>query len=131
MSIITERVNALCALRNVSISKLERGIGCANGTIRNWFERDSYPKIDNLISVADFLDTTVAYIIGETDNPRKGKLIVDGTSNIWDYLLPLTRDECQWISVKRFVESRSKREMDDEELEKQINAVFDTAEEDK
>ncbi len=125
MSLMTDRIKELCSLRNMSTSKLERSIGGSNGVIRLWFERNSQPKIDTLMAVAKALDTTVAYLIGETDNPARGILEVENTQHIWDYLLPLTQDECQWIATKRFVEKHSAHPMDDEELENGINAILD------
>ena len=125
MSLMTDRIKELCSLRNMSTSKLERSIGGSNGVIRLWFERNSQPKIDTLMAVAKALDTTVAYLIGETDNPARGILEVENTQHIWDYLLPLTQDECQWIATKRFVEKHSAYPMDEEELENGINAILD------
>ena len=52
-------------------------------------------------------------------------VVVVNESHIWDYLLPLNKDECQWIAVKRFVSKRAARELDDKELEELVNAELE------
>ena len=125
MSTMTDRIADLCNRKKISISKLERGIGASNGTVRLWFERGSMPKIDTLIAVADYLETTVAYLIGETDSVERGKLVMENETHVWDYLVPLTVDECQWIAAKRFVESHADHPLDEEQLEKLTSAELE------
>ena len=101
---------------------MEKSIGVGNGTIRAWFRQESpNPQLDKLVKIADLFGTTVAYLIGETNSVEKGLLVRLNENHIWDYLLPLNKDECQWIAVKRFVSNRSARPLDEKDLEELVN----------
>lgn len=125
MSIMTERIKSCCALRDMSISKLERSIGASNGTISGWIKRGAQPQIDTLMATAEALGTTVAYLIGETNDPEKGKLIVENTEHPWDRFLPFTHDELMWIAAMRFCQRHSDHILDDEEMQEQVTAYLD------
>ena len=110
----------------MSVSELEKSIGVGNGTIRSWMKQElPNPQLDKLVKIAEQFDTTVAYLIGETNSVERGLLVRVNESHIWDYLLPLNKDECQWIAVKRFVSKRAARELDDKELEELVNAELE------
>lgn len=122
ISILCDRINSLLAQKDISVSELERSIGVGNGTIRAWLRQESpNPQLDKLVKIADLFGTTVAYLIGETNSVEKGLLVRLNENHIWDYLLPLNKDECQWIAVKRFVSSRSSKPLDEKDLEELVN----------
>lgn len=90
--------------------------------MRAWLRQESpNPQLDKLVKIADLFGTTVAYLIGETNSVEKGLLVRLNENHIWDYLLPLNKDECQWIAVKRFVSSRSSKPLDEKDLEELVN----------
>lgn len=66
---ILDHIRALCAARGVTIKQLERETGISNGTISRW--DDSYPRVDNLKTVADFFGVTVDELLTERDPDEK------------------------------------------------------------
>ena len=71
MDVNFERLEHLCHEKGITIAELERESGLGNSTIRKWKVDNNSPRLDNLHIIANYLDTTVSYLIGETDNPSK------------------------------------------------------------
>ena len=66
------RLKELCKSRGTSISALESRLGMGNGTIGKWWKNGRVPNYANLSVVANALETTIAYLTGETDDPSAG-----------------------------------------------------------
>lgn len=110
----------------MKINGVEKAIGKGNGTVRKMLADDSpNSKLDLLVALADFFDTTVSYLIGETDDRARGKLVLQNEKHRWDDLLPLNDDECAWIEATRIVKRRANRELNDYETEKLVNEYLD------
>lgn len=58
--------------RGTSIAALESRLGMGNGTIGKWWKNGRVPNYANLSAVANALETTIAYLTGETDDPSAG-----------------------------------------------------------
>ena len=71
-----ERLNLLCKEKNTTVSRMLTEIGLSTGSTGNW-KKGQLPKGDALAMIADYLDTSVDYIIfGEyrdnlSDDERK------------------------------------------------------------
>lgn len=61
---LLENIMWLCSKKPVSIAKLERETGIANGTIRKWDK--SSPSVDNVRKVAGYFGVTVDELINGT-----------------------------------------------------------------
>lgn len=66
------RLKELCKSRGTSIAALESRLGMGNGTIGKWWKNGRVPNYANLSAVANALETTIAYLTGETDSPSAG-----------------------------------------------------------
>lgn len=66
------RLKNLCKSRGTSIAAIESSLGLGNGTAGKWWKNGRVPNYANLSAVAAELDTTVAYLTGETDDPSVG-----------------------------------------------------------
>ncbi len=66
------RLKNLCKSRGTSIAAIESSLGLGNGTAGKWWKNGRVPNYANLSAVAAELDTTVAYLTGETDDPSAG-----------------------------------------------------------
>lgn len=66
------RLKNLCKSRGTSIAAIEARLGLGNGTAGKWWKNGRVPNFANLSAVAAELDTTVAYLTGETDDPSAG-----------------------------------------------------------
>lgn len=71
---LVERIAKLCSEQGTTMTAIERENGLSVSSIRKW--DDHAPTIPKLVIVAKALNTTVSYLIGETDEksppPEKG-----------------------------------------------------------
>lgn len=63
MSIIYDRVIALCKENNINKTILERECGFSQNSINKWNTR-SFPAADKLMKVADYFGVSVDYLLG-------------------------------------------------------------------
>ena len=59
---LLERIKALCNKKNIKIKSMEKELGLGNGTIGKW--KTTSPSADNLYAVANYLGTTMEYLMG-------------------------------------------------------------------
>jgi transcriptional regulator with XRE-family HTH domain len=81
------RLKELCKSRGTSIAALESRLGMGNGTIGKWWKNGRVPNYANLSAVANALETTIAYLTGETDDPSVGikkERPADGEARVCD-----------------------------------------------
>lgn len=53
--------------------KLSEATGISTGNISDWRTGKSKPGAESLIKIADYLDCSVDYLLGRTDNPQINK----------------------------------------------------------
>lgn len=59
---ILDVVAKLCAEHNITLTELERRLGFGQGSIGKW--KDSTPKVDKIIAIANYFHVTTDYIMG-------------------------------------------------------------------
>ena len=69
---IVSRIDSLAKSKGTSIAEIERSVGFGNGKIGKWKKAPKSPPFKSLLEVASHLETTVAYLTGETDDPSAG-----------------------------------------------------------
>ena len=70
---MVDRIRKLCKENGTSITKLEAALGFGNGAIGKWGKAKSMPPADKLLLVADALNVTVDYLLGnESEKPTAG-----------------------------------------------------------
>lgn len=62
---IYDNVAELAAKKNMSIQRVEREAGLANGTIGKWRTRSSDPQLMSIVAVANVLGVTVNRLLRE------------------------------------------------------------------
>ena len=70
----TERILKILEERKVTGYRLSKEIGISDSLLSKWKEKPSskiYSGI--LVSIADYLDCSVDYLLGRTDNPDMNK----------------------------------------------------------
>lgn len=70
---LVERIKTLCKEKKITIAELERKNGISNGQIRKW--DNSTPGIDKLITIANYFDISVDYLLGRSD--QKNYFVLD------------------------------------------------------
>ena len=68
---VSDKIKLLAKLNKVSVKKLLEDVGLGFNTMSNM--KKSMPKADNLAKIADYLDCSVDYLLGRTDNPEINK----------------------------------------------------------
>lgn len=68
-SIFFERLTSL----NISNKDLSQNVGVSSGNISDWKSGRSKPNIDTMIKIADYLNISIDYLLGRTDNPNINK----------------------------------------------------------
>jgi transcriptional regulator with XRE-family HTH domain len=64
MKIFGQRLRELRTEKNMSLEQLGKKIGVTRATVAHWETRDSEPKYETLVSLADALGTTPNYLLG-------------------------------------------------------------------
>ena len=64
---ISEQIRLRAKEKGVSVRKMLQDIGLGFNTMSNM--KTSMPKSDNLAKIADYLDCSVDYLLGRTNNP--------------------------------------------------------------
>lgn len=67
-TIVAERIKERAKNQGVSVKKLLEEVGLGFNTMANM--KNSMPKSDNLARIADYLDCSVDFLLGRTDNPE-------------------------------------------------------------
>ena len=65
---ISKRIKLKAKEQGISVKKLLEDVGLGFNTMANM--KTSMPKADNLAKIADYLDCSVDYLLGRTDNPN-------------------------------------------------------------
>lgn len=63
-------IRSLCQEKGVTIQELEQKCGLGNGSVKRW-ELGSSPTLKALIPISNFLDVSVDYLAGLTDEKDK------------------------------------------------------------
>ena len=69
---LVEFIRVSCKNRNSSITKMEKDLSFANGTVGKWANGKRYPPKDKLSLVADFLQVSIEELMGQ-DSEQKEK----------------------------------------------------------
>lgn len=67
---ISVKIKSVAQLKNVSVKQLLENCKINKGFIYDLEHKSSYPSCDKLARIADYLDVSVDYLIGRTDNPQ-------------------------------------------------------------
>lgn len=68
---VAENIKSLAKDKNITLKTLLNDVGLGFNTMSNM--KTSMPKADNLAKIADYLDCSVDYLLGRTDNPNSHK----------------------------------------------------------
>lgn len=68
---LVEFIRVSCKSQNSSITKMERDLKFANGTVGKWANGKRYPPKDKLLLVADFLKISIEELMGEAPEQKE------------------------------------------------------------
>lgn len=70
---IAERIKLTAKNKNIQIKILLNECNLSKNTLSSMLSGGSTPKSENLAKIADYLDCSVDYLLGRTDNPEVNK----------------------------------------------------------
>lgn len=71
-----ERLEIMCARCGCKPNTIAAHLGLSNATATKW-KKGSVPNGETLVGIADYLDCSVDYLLGRTDNPESHKIPVE------------------------------------------------------
>ena len=96
---MVEIIRELCEEQGKTLFSLEKECGFGNGTINKW-DKNS-PSVSRALAVAKALNTTVGYLIGETDTKKPASETETGsvpTIQDWkDFLSTFSKEELKAV----------------------------------
>ena len=69
----TNRFTNLLNERGITAYKVAKNSGISQGLMNEYKNGIKLPTIQNLVKIADYLDCSVDYLLGRTDNPEINK----------------------------------------------------------
>ena len=68
-----ENFYKMCMARGTKPNPVAKEIGISSGILTKWKVTGALPSCENLVKIADYLDCSVDYLLGRTDNPEINK----------------------------------------------------------
>jgi len=69
----SERLKELRKTKNITQKQLAESIGASERGIQNYEIKTRKPTFDIIISLADYFNVSIDYLVGRTDNPEINK----------------------------------------------------------
>lgn len=77
-----ERIKFLAREQKISVKQMLENCEMNKNVLSTMLSRGSMPKADNIARIADYLDCSVDYLLGRTDDPQSHK--TQGADNRWN-----------------------------------------------
>ena len=69
----TERFKKIIQTNNLTAYRVAKDTGISQGLMAEYHRGDKIPTVNNLVKIAEYLDCSVDYLLGRTDNPEVNK----------------------------------------------------------
>ena len=89
---LVEFIRASCKNQGSSITKMEKDLKFANGTVGKWANGKRYPPKDKLLLVSDFLQISIEELMGEEQKEKPAPSEGSGLDARFDELLSQMTD---------------------------------------
>lgn len=86
-NLLFARISALCYKKLITLGELEKLSGIAHGAFFNW-EKFSSPGIDSLVKLANYLNVSVSYLTGNS-NDKSGAIPKRKLTSIDEYVVKI------------------------------------------
>lgn len=77
-----EKILRLLKETNKSENSLEKEIGLAQGSIKNWRNAKSKPSTDAIVKISQYFNVSTDYLLGKTDDPTPPNSDADGSNKL-------------------------------------------------
>lgn len=116
MESIVDRIRILCQENGTSITKIEKELGYANGTIGKWRTSKRKPPLEKVLAIAKRLQTTTEYLYDGNEKAPTPEGEREITMDDFTYAMHnesggLTDDDKEWLlsMARRIAEDNRKR----------------------
>lgn len=103
---ISTRIKDIAIKRNITLKTMFSELGISVNTLHNM--KTSTPKSDTLARIADYLHTSVDYLLGRTDNPDDCSVELREIQTIMNTLSVRDRTELMSVIYKFYDEKLSR-----------------------
>lgn len=108
---IAKKIKQLCKSKNITVKTLLDDCNIGRGFIYNLEKRQQIPLADKLEIIADYLDVSVDYLLGRTDEPQS--TYVRSKQDLKDFVRKpqdkyLSEEEAEIIGVYRLLDVRNR-----------------------
>ena len=79
---VANRIKELCKLKGSSVSKMLEVCNIRKSLIYDLEKRNASPSIEVIGQIADYLNCSVDYLLGRTDNPTVSGNYINGDNNL-------------------------------------------------
>jgi transcriptional regulator with XRE-family HTH domain len=69
--IFSQRLRELRHSQQLTIEQLAKGLGLVKQTVGNWETGARVPSLELMVSLADFFDVSLDYLVGRSDDLRR------------------------------------------------------------
>lgn len=83
MDVVYKRIKLLVRERGMSLIQLAEETGLSINTIKNW-GRGTEASLSNLLTIACYVDVSLDYLVGNSDNPESHKSNSDWKIEAWE-----------------------------------------------
>lgn len=80
--IFLETVLSIINKKNISKNKMLTDLNLSKSSFIDWHNRGTIPGGETLIKIADYLDCSVDYLLGRTDNPNNQSITTNFSGSI-------------------------------------------------
>ena len=80
--LLSKRIKERCKHNKITIKTMLMDCNMNRNTIYDLENKSSFPSSDKLSRIADYLDCSVDYLLGRTDNPISHKIPVNGNITV-------------------------------------------------
>ena len=84
MNVFVERIDELLKEKNLSRNDLNSAIGLPKNIIAQWKIRETIPAADVAVKIADYLETSVEYLVTGEEKKDKGEIILSDLQELID-----------------------------------------------
>lgn len=67
---IANRIKAVCKSKSIAVSKMLVDLGLNHSAITVLQYRGTYPRLDVLYRIAEYLDVSIDFLVGRTENEK-------------------------------------------------------------
>jgi transcriptional regulator with XRE-family HTH domain len=67
---ISQRIFGIMEKKHLKQSDLANFLGISNSSVSDWKKKGSVPSADKIVKISEFLNVSVDYLLGRTDEPN-------------------------------------------------------------